>query len=358
MAFLDEDDALEPDEPGSSRRYASGGGARQRPYLARRLLALALGVLIIILLVLGVRGCLNARTERGFENYVQDLVAITTESQQLSAEFFKRLADPGDLSPLAFKAEIRADRSTAESLLQRVQGLDTPDELADEQSELELAFELRRDGIAGTADQISTALGNDPKDAIAAIAGYMRYFLASDVLYQRSRAGINAELSKQQITPQEALPDANFLPDGPIDWLDEAALTTTLAGLGAGGSIAPGVHGLALFETTINGTTLTPDTTNTISGGGPFELEVSAQNQGENDESDVPVTFTLSGGTNTIEGDDTISSIKAGATQSAKLNIQPDPDTGTDLTLEVTVGPVPGEVLADNNTSTYTVIFE
>lgn len=352
MAFLDEDDALEPDEPAPLR---SGGGGRPRPYLGRRLMALAIGVGIIILIVLGIRGCLNARQERGFENYVQDLSAITTESQQLSEEFFSRLKDPGDLSPLSFKAEISADRSTAESLLQRVQGLDTPDELADEQQELELAYQLRADGIGGTADQISTALGNDPTEANDAIADYMRYFLASDVLYGRSREGVDAELKAQEIKVPDDLPEASFLPS--LDWLETTYLQETLAGVATGAGACKGVCGLALFETKINGTTLTPDTTNTISGGGPFELEVSAQNQGDSDATNVPVNFTLSGGAEQIEGDASIPSIKPGETESTKLTIDPDPDSGTDLTLEVTAGPIPGEEIADNNTSNYTVNF-
>lgn len=353
MAFLDEDDALEPDEPELPR--SGGGGGRPRPYLGRRLVALAIGVGIIVLIVLGVRGCLDARKERGFENYVQDLSAIASESQQLSEEFFGRLKDPGDLSPLSFKAEIAADRSTAESLLQRVQGLDTPGELADEQQELELAFQLRADGIGGTADQISTALGNNPTEATDAIADYMRYFVASDVLYGRSRDGIDTELKTQEIKVAEDVPDASFLPS--LDWLETTFLSETLAGVSSGAGACKGVCGLALFETKVNGTTLTPDTTNTITGGGPFELEVSAQNQGDSDATNVPVTYTLSGGSKQIEGDDSIEAIKPGETESTKLTIEPDPDSGADLTLEVTVGPIPGEEIADNNTSNYTVNF-
>ena len=60
----------------------------------RRVIALGVGVLILILLLLGVRGCLNARKERGFENYVSDLDGIVDQSNQLSQEFFGRLEDP------------------------------------------------------------------------------------------------------------------------------------------------------------------------------------------------------------------------------------------------------------------------
>ena len=131
----------------------------------RRVIALGVGVLILILLLLGVRGCLNARKERGFENYVSDLGGIVTQSNQLSQDFFGRLEDPPKgLTELQLEAEITTDRGTAESLLQRAEGLDVPDELADAQDELVQAFELRRDGLAGIAEDIPTALGNEGRD--------------------------------------------------------------------------------------------------------------------------------------------------------------------------------------------------
>ena len=210
LAFLDEDDAFEPDDRRSAQPAAAMVAAAVP---AAALVALAIGVVIIILLVLGVRGCLNARKERGFENYVAGPDRDRDESQQLSAEFFKRLEDPATSPRSSFKAEIAADRSTAESLLQRVQGLDTPDELADEQRSSSWPIELRADGIGGTADQISTALGNRPAEAIEAIADYMRYFLASDVLYGRARDGDRrGARGRRDITP-EKLPETPFLPE-------------------------------------------------------------------------------------------------------------------------------------------------
>ena len=359
MEFFDDDDDLAPAAAtGQSRRY---GAPSQRPFFARRLMALVLGALVIILLVLGVKGCLNARKERGFENYARDLAAITTESDQLSKEFFGRLQDPGNLSPLSFKAEISSDRSTAESLLQRVQGLDTPDELDDEQGELELAFELRRDGIEGTADEISTALGKEGStDAVDRIANYMQYFMGSDVLYGRSKDAVNDELKAQDIVPDQKLSDEPFLP-GINPWLDPDELANVLSGVsGAAGGSCPSVCGVALLDpggVLVNGTELVAGGSTTVSGGGPYELEVSAQNQGEEEATDVAVSYNLSGGSDS-SGEGSIPTIQPGDTKSANLTIEPDPDTGTDLTLEVTVGPVPGEEITDNNTGTFTVVFE
>jgi hypothetical protein len=56
--------------------------------MTRRLIALGVGALVVVLLLLAVKGCLNARKERGFENYASDLSSIVVNSNQLSAEFF------------------------------------------------------------------------------------------------------------------------------------------------------------------------------------------------------------------------------------------------------------------------------
>jgi hypothetical protein len=355
LAFLDEDDALEPTGPGPSRRYA-GDGSGQRPYLARRLVGLAVGALIIILLVLGIRGCLNARKERGFENYQRDLVAIANETKQLSDDFFSRLSEPSG-SGLDFQAELSSDRSTAEQLLERVEGLDAPDELADEQQELVTSYTLRRDGIGGVADQIQSALGKDPAEAQAAIADYMRYFLASDVLYGRARTGIDDELKAQEIVVEENLPSAPFLPRD--DWLDDGFVAANLSGAAAGTGACPQGEtcGLALIQTDVAGVTLTPDAANTVTGGGPYEITVYAQNQGTTDATNVPISFELTGGAKEIDGEGKIPKITPGLTKTGTIKISPDPEAGASLTLKVNAGPIGGEKLTDNNTATYTVTF-
>jgi hypothetical protein len=356
LAFLDDDESLEPDDPGQSRRY---GAARERPFLARRIVALAVGVLLIVLLVLGIRGCLNARAERGFENYTRDLASITTESVQLSDEFFQRLENPGDLTEQSLQAEISADRGTAENLLERVQGLDTPDELAEAQGELELAYELRRDGIDGVADEIDAALAQQgSEEATEVIANYMRYFLASDVLYGRSKGAIENELEAQDIVPDEKLSNKPFLPDD--DWLSPTFIGGALGGVTGGATGAcEGTCGIALADggVSISGTVLTPDALTNVGGGAPYELEVQVENQGEGEVTDVGVEFTLSGA-ETIEGSETISRIAVGAIQTATLNIQPDPAAGEELTLEVEAVPVQDEVDPSNNVASYTVVFE
>jgi hypothetical protein len=356
LAFLDEDETLPP--PGGGGPPFRRGRDHQRQIMVRRAVGAGVVVLLLILIVLGIRGCLNARKERGFENYVSDLNAIAAQSKQLSTDFFNRLNDPGNLSPLSFEAEIKADRGTADSLASRVDGLNTPDELKSAQNELSLAFQLRRDALTGIADNISTALGSQGRpQAINAIAGYMQYFLASDVLYQRARAQIEAVLQDQGI--DEKAPASTFLTDTQR-WLDPLQVSSALALVSGSKQASSGTHGLALYQTTLKpgNVSLDPNSPATISAGGAPEVDVGVQNQGDSEETDVGVSFQLTGGTQTITGDATIPRISAGGIETASIPIQPAPDTGQQLTLEVTVQPVPGEQIADNNRSTYQVTFK
>jgi len=326
--------------------------------MTRRVIALGIGVLIIVLLLLGVRGCLNARKERGFENYVSDLSSIATQSNQLSSEFFARLeSPPKNADELSLEAQIAADRGTAEALLTRVDNLDTPDEVSDDQAELVQAFELRRDALAGIAADIPTALGDEGRsEAINRIAGDMRAFFASDVLYARSKAGIESVLGDQGISGK--VPDSVFLPE-PVDrWLDHLQLTTILSTFAGDAGATQGVHGLALLSTTINKTPLTADAENSVSAGnGPPEINVEVQNQGNTEEHEVTVSYSFSGGAVPLDGEGSIAKLDAQGVETITLKLQDVPDTGVPLTLQIEVLPVPGEESSDNNAATYTVTF-
>jgi hypothetical protein len=320
--------------------------------------ALGAGVLVLILILLAIRGCLDARKTRSFENYASDLSSIVTQSNQLSQGLFEKLKAPPDKNGASdLEAEVSADRGAMESLLQRVENLDTPDELADAQAEMVNAFQLRADGLGGMAEQLPNALGrSDRFDALSAIAGDMRMFLASDVLYSGGQGSIQQTLDDEGISA--TIEDSAFLPEPVDEWIDVNKLAVTLAPFAADASATSGVHGLALLSANIGHTTLVAESENTINLNGPPQLDVDVQNGGDADEVDVTVSYTLSGASGASQGVTTVSRIAAGDTAQATIPFSDEPPTGAPLTLEISVLPVPGETLFDNNTLTYTVTFE
>lgn len=323
--------------------------------MLRRGLALGAGLLVLILLVLGVRGCLNARKERALSDYAGNVTQIVEETDQTSKSFFGKLEDPGELSVTDFVAEVNADRSAMDSYLARVDALDAPGDMSEAQRTLELVYELRASAMTEIADKVSTALGDVGSErATAAIANQMEKLLASDVLYASVvRPEIDAVLADNGIEGED-VPESDFVPDG-AEWLDEDAVSEALGSVSGSstGSETPGVHGLGLLGTSVNGSELTPEGTTPVVAEETPEVEVEVQNQGESTENGVTVTVTVSGG-GTLQQD--ISSIEAGATETVTIPLTPAPEG--EVTLEVEVEPVPGEEVSENNEASYTVVFE
>ena len=341
---------------------ASRPGRRPRPprrperqqILLRRGLALGAGLLSLILIVLGVRGCLNARKHRALSDYARNVTQIVDETDQTSKSFFGKLSDPGTLSVTEFVAEVNADRSAMDNYVSRVDSLDAPGDMANAQKALELVYELRGSAMTEIADKVSTALGDvGSEKATAAIAAQMSKLLASDVLYASvARPEIDGVLADNGITGDD-VPKSVFLPDG-TEWLDESAISTALGSIsGSSGGETPGVHGLGLIGTSVNGTELTPEAATVVAAEETPEVEVEVQNQGESTENGVTVSVTVNGGS-TLQQD--ISSIEAGETATVTIPLTPAPSGET--TLEVEAEPVPGEEVSENNKATYTVEFE
>ena len=184
--------------------------------MARRGIALGGGLLVLILLVLGVRGCLDARKERALKDYARDVSQIVDETTQTSDAFFTRLEDPGNLSATEFEQEINADRSAMDSYLSRVEGLDVPGDMSRAQNGLELVYQLRARALGDDrpASRLRACGEEGREAAIADIAAEMRTLLASDVLYEDVvRPEIIGVLDGEGIEGSDP-PESQFLQDG------------------------------------------------------------------------------------------------------------------------------------------------
>ena len=181
----------------------------------------------------------------------------------------------------------------------------------------------------------------------------MRKLLAGDELYAAvSRPEINGVLASNGIDGSD-VPKSVFLPEE-TKWLDEAEVSAALGSVsGSTSSATPGMHGLGLIGTSVNGTELTAESTTAVASEGTPEVEVAVPNQGESTENGITVSVAVSGGT-TLTG--TIDSIVAGETSTVSIPLTPAPHG--EATLEVKVDTVPGEQVSENNEASYTVAFE
>jgi len=319
--------------------------------MLRRGLALGGGLIVLIVIVLGVKGCLDARANRELSDYAGNVTDIVKETQQTSKNFFAKLDDPGALSVTDFVEQVNADSSAMDSYAQRVDSLGAPGDMGSAQNTLELVYQLRSNAMDEIAAKMSTALGDaGAAKATAGIANQMQKLLASDVLYETIvRPEIDGVLASNGVEGED-VPESEFLPDD--KWLDESEVAAALGVTGGEEAETPGVHGTELIGVSVSGTELSAEAPVSISAEGVLEVEVQVQNQGESAENGVTVSVTFNG--TTVEGD--IPSIEPGEVATATIPLTPTPKG--EVTLEVNVDPVPGESVTENNEASYAITVE
>jgi hypothetical protein len=322
--------------------------------MLRRGLALGAGLVVLILIVLGVKGCLDARAERAMSDYARNVKQIVEGTEGTSKTFFERLEDPGNLSVTEFVTEVKADSSAMDAYASRVDGLSAPGPMGDAQRSLELVYELRADAMDEIAAKMSTALGDAGADkAITAISKQMQKLLAADVVYETVvRPEINGVLESEGISGHD-VPKSSYLPEG-TKWLEEDEVAAALGAIsGSSGAETSGIHGLGLIGASVNGTELSEETTNSVAAEETVEVEVEVQNQGESTENGINVSVSVNGG-NTLQGE--IDELPAGEIGTVTIPLTPTPSG--EVTLEVEAEPVPGEHATENNEASYTVVIE
>ncbi|MDQ3770251.1 MAG: hypothetical protein M3370_12355, partial [Actinomycetota bacterium] len=203
--------------------------------------------------------------------------------------------------------------------------------------------------------------GAGSEDAVQALAGQMQALLASDVIYDaRTVPFISEALEEEDLGGQE-IADSAFMPD--LAWLDPATVAQRIGSQGGGegpqGEPAPGSHGHGLTSVAIGDTTLQPGgAINRVPAGPTVAFTVVFQNQGENDESDFRVRVQLEGsGGEPLTVERRVDQTQAGQEANVTLNLEQAPPVGEPLTVTVTVEPVPGEEMTENNEQEYTVLF-
>lgn len=365
MSFLEETDDR-PRRRSPRRPPPRGPGVDPQTLWIRRGVAIALGILILILLVVGIHSCQVSRRHSAFRNYGRDASALIQESDQESGELFNLLKNPSGnpASPVDVTNNANGVRVQAEQLVDRARGTSHPSELDTAHRYLVETLEFRRDGIASIATLLRTALGDQGRQqAVNSIAGQMRNFDASDVIYsQRFVPEFERQLKKQGLLGQVQVPKSSFLPD--IAWLDPTAVADRIArirggGTGSNGPVAPGLHGTSLGPVVVKpgGQTLSTAQAVAIPTSANTSFDVQVTNSGANDETNVTVRLTITGAGAPITVEQRVATFPKGTTQTVNIPLAQTPPTGQPVKITVHVLPVPGEKNVANNQSVFPAIF-
>lgn len=345
----------------------------QQTLLVRRLVAAGAVVLVLVLMVVLVKGCVDNRREAALKDYNRSVRTIVENSRSAVARnVFETLSGAASQEPTEVQETLNQLRVVADEDLEQAQRLDVPDAMAQAQTNLELVLSLRRDGVARVADLIQQAVGGSAgaSAAVDEIAGQMRAFNASDVVYSQRVAplilqalradGIAA--SYDGSAGEEVLAYNDFLPD--ISWISADYVAGQLGAAaptrgGRAGAPAPGLHGHQLDSVSVGGVTLTPDGSNRLPASPPPTFTVTFTNGGEHDEANVRVLVEITGGSGSpIRAQTVVPNTVAGEQATADVQLRSSPPTTGPVTIEVTVEQVPGEETLDNNTASYTALFE
>ena len=372
MSFFDD----EPRRSPRPRRPATSGAVRppadHQTLLVRRLVAAGGVVLVVILLVVLVKGCVDSRREAALKDYNRNVKSLVEQSRSAVARpLFEALAGASGQQATQLQETINQLRVVADEELDQAERLDAPDQMSAAQDHLELVLSLRRDGVERIADLIQQAIGRSPAAgaAVAEIAGQMRAFDASDVVYSQRVAPLILDALKDDdiaasydgTTGEQVLPEADFLPTNGISWISPDYVAGELGAASGGGSAgdpAPGLHGHQLDAVSANGVDLVAGSSNRIPATPPPTFTVTFTNGGEHDEARVKVTVAITGGPRPIRAQTIVPITTAGEQATANVQLDSAPPTSGAVSIEVTVEQVGGEETVDNNTQTYTALFE
>jgi len=333
--------------------------------MVRRAVAAGVGLLVLVLLVVGVRGCLNNRKEQALKDYNRDVAGLVQDADQNTDDFFQTLGTGGS-SPNDLQTQVNQLRVRAEGQTRSAVKLDVPGEMLPAHRNLVLTLSLIQEAVGKVAEKLPSALASDAtvaENAVKGISGEMQAFTSADVVYTRRVAAIIQQILDKEEIGGQTIQRSSFQQN--LGWLDPDIVARRIgsdAGRGAGGGATreptPGTHGHSLVSTAVGDRTL-------VAGGAPNRIRASSNvtfraviaNQGENSETDVRVRVRIRGAGKTITAQETVDETKAGTNAEVSVALGQAPPIGEAVQITVEVRPVPGEGKTDNNSQTYTALF-
>jgi hypothetical protein len=315
--------------------------------LLRLLLILAAIIIVVVVIVVVARGVIHGD--------------ILKRSDQVGADLGQLLQNPGDTNRSQIQTRFDKFVVDSDALEVEAKALEAPKDMV-EQSVHQmflLVMSFRQIGVSSLKPAIMNALdAQETKVAVEQISHALAYLVNSDFLYDevfvtRSRA----LLQEKQLTGV-TVPPTDFVSDDAIT--SAANVLDMLAVLKSTGD-RQAVHGVAISKVVAM-----PDQKE-ITAGGTFNLTASAsltfvitvENQGNQDEKNVPVLITLQVGTADPQRV-TVEIPQIGAKEEATIEVQGINPTayGEVAVFRVKAGPVQGEKYTENNSVKATVIFK
>jgi hypothetical protein len=332
--------------------------------MVRRAAAIGIGVVVVLLLVFGIKGCLDSRKEQALKDYNREVSSIVQDADANTGAFFEALSSGGTTST-DVQSEVNQLRFRAQNLTKQAGGLGVSGEMRAAHRNLLLSLSLLQESMGKVAMKLPAALSTDSATAVPAvraIAGEMRAFDAADVVYNRRTAALVKQVLDDNSIGGQVIQNASFLQN--LGWLQPSTVARRInaqAGRGAGDGAAtepaPGLHGHGLIAVTVGDVTLQPGQANRIPASSNVAFSVKIANQGDNPETDVRARVQIRGAGDPITAQKVVDQTMPKTETTVAIPLRQAPPIGQAVSISVEVLQVPGERNTANNSQTYPAIF-
>lgn len=332
--------------------------------MVRRIAALAIGALIVVLLALGINSCLNNRQEQALKDYNREVSTIVRDADANADAVYETLAG-GEQPSTDVQSEINQLRFRAQALTKQAEDLDVPDDMRPAHRNVLLSLSLLQEAMGKIAERLPAALSTDSATAVPAvraIAGEFQAFDAANVVYNRRGAALIKEVLDDNEIGGQTIQNSSFVQN--FGWLQPSTVARRInseAGRGAGDAgtrePAPGLHGHGLIGVSVGNVTLQPGQANRIPAASNLSFSVKVANQGDNPETEVRVRVRIRGADEPISVQKVIEQTMAKTETTVTIPLGEAPPIGQPVTVTVEVLPVPGEKNTTNNNASYPALF-
>jgi hypothetical protein len=356
--------ALRPRGP---RKEPGGRGPRRPTFrgpegvtpLLRLVLLIALAIFVVVVLVFWVQGCRSESKTNAYRDYMEDMKAVGSSSEQIARDLNEQLTTPGIKQTDLVKA-IQGLTDSQEQVVTNAEGVTPPGPLREEHEGAIQALQFRVSGLNGLATAFQeTPASRDAATAAGLLAAQAERLVASDVIWDDLfREPARQELARQGISGV-AVPDSNSVVTPDLaSQRSMVQLVQRLQAASSGGTPS-GLHGTGIVSTVVlpAGEQLTAGTETVVEASSDLAFRVSIQNSGDSQEVGVKVTLTIQKTPEPITQTRTIQVINSGETKAVTFENLGQPPFGPTTPVRVEVAPVPGEANTTNNRATYPVVF-
>jgi hypothetical protein len=340
-------------------------------------------IALLLIIIFSAKACARGGESKAYADYMAEVQTIVTASDDVGNQLAALLLNPGDISRADVQARLEEFMNRCAALEEQAKDLGAPKDLiargVHQMFVLVMTFrttgtESLRTYLLGALEVEDTAGVVDPAAAttsstlvpstistlgsVEQIIYSLRYLTTSDFLYKEVFEARAAQILAEKGIGGVTAPTSQFMANPEI--ASSAQVQSIITAMKTTGNLQA-THGVAL-----KAVVALPDN-KSIGQGGTYDLTasegltfaVTLENQGNMDETDIPVTITLVSPT-TPQQQMTVrvSALKAKASTTINVEGLNATTYGEAADLTVGVGPVAEERYLANNTLTAKVIFK